>query len=835
MKNKRWGRIIVILLIAGVAAGTAVGDEIGVFIAGVRVKKIYRHRQDKTAAGAARDLHDYLIGITGHEIPVEAVEGPLEEDGIFVGSMMLPEAEKNKAALPSANGEWFASIARPGRLYLFGNDRDKYIGTVWAVSDFLERSGGVRWLWPGKLGEVVPKKERIDVPEGTIIESPRLQMRCWTWVSFGYNNYRTLGERRDLPVWTRDRMRFGSSLPGYKGSMGFGHAFGTLMPRENYGREHPEYYSLVSPENWIGAVKPMEPTRTAFGGAHWQLCTGNKEVRKIIADKIISLDSPTIHSISPNDGYMFCECELCRASDPVRWRSIFENPDLSNRIFEFAADIATQVGKRNPGAKVGIFSYSFFSNAPTSLKSLPDNLIISMTYIAGEFRDPAKKKAFEDRVEGFSRLGAKFVGREYWGTHYYCNMPWLHTKLLAENLKFIYDRGAVGIYGEGGNDWANNALNYYLLSKMMWNPNLKREDVIDDFCRHGFGEAAESMRKYFDFMEGTLDKWYADRMAAGLPFRDGYAGRMENFVDIYTPEVLKNAGQLLSAASKKAAAPEDRERVEFFRIGLGYAELFVKTIRAYRKAAACGLNMVFITPEDGIYCIDDAMLARILNDAEKSQSQLGYYLAKYHGLNALDLGRYLYIGQTVHMSWERIVQDQKLALRQGYFNYLVNGAFEYDHGWDYKTLKGNAGAGIELSTSHDSFTNNMAQFHGRQGRSLKIVLESGGEFAAASKVRVLASPGTLWKVEGFYRDDSGRATVQALVEWDDGSAVGTLNLERRNDEVIKEKNGWQEIRFRPFTVPSRNNAKMRLILKVINSGDGEAVVFLDDFKILKSH
>lgn len=53
MKNKRWGRIIVILLIAGVAAGTAVGDENGVFIAGVRVKKIYRYLQDKTAAGVA--------------------------------------------------------------------------------------------------------------------------------------------------------------------------------------------------------------------------------------------------------------------------------------------------------------------------------------------------------------------------------------------------------------------------------------------------------------------------------------------------------------------------------------------------------------------------------------------------------------------------------------------------------------------------------------------------------------------------------------------------------------------------------------------------------------
>ena len=60
-------------------------------------------------------------------------------------------------------------------LYLLGRDSDikyahiqcswivKSVGTLYAVYDFLETELGVKWIWPGETGEVVPKRNALSV------------------------------------------------------------------------------------------------------------------------------------------------------------------------------------------------------------------------------------------------------------------------------------------------------------------------------------------------------------------------------------------------------------------------------------------------------------------------------------------------------------------------------------------------------------------------------------------------------------------------------------------------------------------------------------------------
>ena len=40
---------------------------------------------------------------------------------------------------------------------------------------------------------------------------------------------------------------------------------------------------------------------------------------------------------------------------------------------------------------------------------------------------PAMQKELDDKIIGLGKLGAKIVGREYWGTHYYQDMPIDHS------------------------------------------------------------------------------------------------------------------------------------------------------------------------------------------------------------------------------------------------------------------------------------------------------------------------------------------------------------------------------------------------------------------------
>ena len=175
-------------------------------------------------------------------------------------------------------------------------------------------------------------------------------------VDYGRNSL-TLQERYDLDRW-QDHHKVGRSINS-RGS-GFQHAFGALMPREKYGKEHPEYYSLVTPERWIGMPKPDVPTRrndpTVSGP--WQVCTSNKDVRAIIAKNIAATKDGRIRSISPNDGYGFCECDQCKAQDGKDSARTGKAGHLrvTNRMYDFAEDIAKQVYKLNPKANVGMFA-----------------------------------------------------------------------------------------------------------------------------------------------------------------------------------------------------------------------------------------------------------------------------------------------------------------------------------------------------------------------------------------------------------------------------------------------------------------------------------------------
>lgn len=46
--------------------------------------------------------------------------------------------------------------------------------------------------------------------------------------------------------------------------------------------------------------------------------------------------------------------------------------------------------------------------------------------------------------------------------------------------------------------FASNGLNYYILLKLMWNPNLDIENLINDYCEKGFGKAAPDIKNYYN-------------------------------------------------------------------------------------------------------------------------------------------------------------------------------------------------------------------------------------------------------------------------------------------------------------------------------------------------
>lgn len=771
---------------------------------------------DSIARGAAQELGEYLGRVFELEFSIEKA-GADQEGDIYVGKGIVPAGLLETPTAEDA--EWLAAVVtEEGKLYLWGNDLPKSQGTYWAAEAFLRDHCGVRWLWPGELGQVVPKLKTLRVSAGTILDSPEFVIRE---PSFGYSGYISNEERVERSAWYR-RMRFGRSLQGFKGTSGFNHFFRHYIPNSEF-EKHPEYFGLVYPRNWIGSDKPEGPERRIG-----QLCTSNPDVRRIIAEKIIATDTPDIMPISPEDGFLFCECDNCKAQDSEQWEDIYARPDLSDRIFDFVRDIATQVKAGNPKSKIGIFSYSFFSNPPKDLTPMPDNVYISMTYSCGEMVTEAMQNDFRRRLEGFNKLGVKFVGREYWGTHYYCNLPWLHTVAIDENVKQIRANGAIGLYGEGGKDFANNALNYYLLSTLMWNPDASREEIIDDFCQSAFGEGAAKMKEYFQMLEDAGQSWvrsiHEERTDGGV----SYATRLNGFRDMYNPQVLQKGRQLLAAAAKAAKDDLEKRRVLFFREGLDYTQIFVNMIDKYQAAAGVGAPLVFVHPRAPEGPMDDKMITDILSAAVAASAQRERRLSALQGESALDLGLLLSADKTELRPWYRLNQDALWQIRKGAYNYLVNGAFEFrDFAWRLDSEK----VMFDLSYNHDSIHNSMANFHARQGCSLKTTLAGGQGTEVENTITVRTKPGVKWLLAGAVRDPDSIGFQPKMVGTVDGKPFERALTQLPNG--VTDSLGWREFLCDPLTIPDGEDIVIGIKISFENKGDAEAAIWLDDLRLSK--
>ena len=97
---------------------------------------------------AARELVLHIRKATGVELPMAGGGGTQ----ILVGLAACPPEVRARVA--RLQGEGFVIEASAGKLILAGKPPH---GTSFAVYTFLERFAGVRWLWPGDSGTVVPK------------------------------------------------------------------------------------------------------------------------------------------------------------------------------------------------------------------------------------------------------------------------------------------------------------------------------------------------------------------------------------------------------------------------------------------------------------------------------------------------------------------------------------------------------------------------------------------------------------------------------------------------------------------------------------------------------
>ena len=130
---------------------------------------------------AAQEFQKYYEAVTGSRLAI-ITDAASDTDLVVIGpdsvTRFCRDAVEQKLISPLGVGAdtdayRIKSAARDGRRYLFlagGNGR----GTLYAVYDFFERQAGCRYFWDG---DIVPKREKIEMGGLDVAESPRFAYR----------------------------------------------------------------------------------------------------------------------------------------------------------------------------------------------------------------------------------------------------------------------------------------------------------------------------------------------------------------------------------------------------------------------------------------------------------------------------------------------------------------------------------------------------------------------------------------------------------------------------------------------------------------------------------
>jgi hypothetical protein len=538
-----------------------------------------------SALPAAQVLQQYLKKISGAELPIVGEDALKPEDARDKALVLLGDGKQVRALGMSREGlapEGFVLKATGDRLVILGGDDKGRQGTFFGALAFLERLG-VRWLMPFEVGEVVPRRKTVALEPFELRDRPKFAVRH---LRNGYDNgslaarmkpymgdpQRHAELARQASEWyRRQRLAFGVALNGGHSDEGFS---------QGHGKEHPEWLAL-QPDG-----RRFVPERYA---AYVKLCVSNPAlIQQKVDDALGELKkNPELESvgISPSDGgdWGYCMCAECKKWDDPHaekftFRPTYETPTfeyvaLSDRYARFYSEVAERVCKDHPKVLVVGMAYGVYTPAPLQTK-VHSNVVIEYVGNAPWQYDRDREADHKDLL-GWGKAGAQLAWRPNWLRQE--GYPITYPHKLAEDLRAYYRQGMrFGDFDTCVNDWGAGGINYYVLARLLWDPEQDVDKLIDDYCAKGFGPAAAVMKRYLGRLEEASTK-----MAAAADPKVSWYHEAARF---WTPEFFRAALADLEEADTAAGKAEDmalvRRRIDVFRQALEWAQLHMEMFRA---------------------------------------------------------------------------------------------------------------------------------------------------------------------------------------------------------------------------------------------------------------
>lgn len=391
----------------------------------------------------------------------EIAQSKLEKTEHFTKKTAIYLKENNKL-----HPDGFIVTIQKNRLTIEGGTRK---GTTYAVIHLLETYLDCKYLSPDF--KIIPKKDQIGFPCQTIRDQPANDVRI-------INLY--FGENQEY----RDWLRLNTIEEVYPKNY-FVHTFHRLIPWEPHFHTHPEYFALVNGKRSID-----------------QLCPSNAEVSKLIAEKLEA--EMTLHpekqkwSVSQNDNFSYCQCDACK-------KIIAEEESPSGPIIRLVNEIAAQF----PDKIISTLAYQYSRKAP--VKTKPSGNVEIMLCTIELYRDQPietnpESSDFKKDMEDWGKISSNIFLWDYTINFNHSISPFPNLHILQPNIRFFTKNHVNALFEQSNSTrgYEFSELKAYLLSRMMWNPELNIEHEMQRFLKNYYGEAAPAIYEYIQALEAAL-------------------------------------------------------------------------------------------------------------------------------------------------------------------------------------------------------------------------------------------------------------------------------------------------------------------------------------------
>ena len=442
---------------------------------------------------AAKELSKYLGKVLGGEIATVKEADIKGGTAIYVGDTKKAAAAK----LKEFSIEEFQIMANDASVIIAGN---RFRGTLYGVYEFLERFAGVRFFSPAC--EVVPQNKSLDVAAGTSIRhKPAFDFRRI------YPGEAHIGWPREF----RPKFRTASStgLPELGGSNEYGTG-GGCHTYYKYSKDFPKEISWMSSNGeriivtqpYNGSICFSQPEVLRRFTIHLkELIKGDREKAKETG-----CPPPIYYAVQQNDCNATCFCPECLAFK--------EKHGLSGLVVDFSNRLADTIKDEYPDVYILIFAYFDTLEPPKSdIKPRP-NVLTQITTYTKPFHDhlrglddPVNKGAVE-LIDKWASISDCLAMWDYWRYYGGFLLPATIVKSLPAMMKKYRDSKMIFYFTEFEVS-KTTILSFFDLTcyvgfKLMDNPDLDGDTLINEFMAGYYGPAAPFMRSYLDLL---MDKF----------------------------------------------------------------------------------------------------------------------------------------------------------------------------------------------------------------------------------------------------------------------------------------------------------------------------------------